>query len=96
MSDHHLPDEDEVRASVRRLVLDLAPHPAAATQRDDELVDDLGFHSLALVELALSLEEEFGLPRITQATARAILTVGAVEDHVLGQLAAARAQGVDS
>ncbi|MEQ4305093.1 phosphopantetheine-binding protein [Plantactinospora sp. B6F1] len=82
-------NEERLRSSVRALVLELAPHPAVSPSAEARLVEDLGFHSLALLELALTLEDEFDLPKINQAVARGIRTIGAVEDHVVGVLTAA-------
>ena len=68
---------------VRDLVVQLAPDPATGSARaEDRLVEDLGYHSLALLELAAMLEERYGLPRITREQASELLTVGAVERHV--------------
>jgi acyl carrier protein len=80
--------EADVRASVRAVVIELAPNGDESAPRDAHLADDLGFHSLALLELAFTLEDEFDLPPIEEATARQITTIGAVEDHVVGQLTA--------
>jgi acyl carrier protein len=70
---------------IQEIILDVAPTrgEAAAGAR---LVEELGFNSLALLELAFSLEDEFDLPTIDEATARRILTVGDVDEHVLKHL----------
>lgn len=78
--------EEEVRSTVRELIVDLAPSPEAAGHGDARLAEDLGFHSLALLELAFSLEDEFDLPPIDEDTARHITTVSRVQEHVLGIL----------
>lgn len=75
--------EEEVSATIRELIMDLAPSPEAAQQGDARLAEDLGFHSLALLELAFSLEDEFDLPPIDEETARQITTVSRVQEHVL-------------
>ncbi len=80
--------EEEVSATVRELICDLAPSPEVAQQGDARLVEDLGFHSLALLELAFSLEDEFDLPPIDEETARQITTTSRVQEHVLGILRA--------
>lgn len=79
--------EESARALVREIVSDLSPTKAQPTL-EARLVDDLGYHSLALLELAFALEDEFNLPTIDEATARAIVTVADVERHVLTQLPA--------
>ncbi len=78
---------EDVRASVRAMVIELAPHRDESVGPDTGLVDGLGYHSLALLELAFTLEDEFDLPPIEEATARRITTVRAIEDHVIEQLA---------
>ena len=75
--------EEDVRTLVRDIILELAPNPDAGTGGDVRLVEDLEFHSLALLELAFTLEDEFDLPAIDEKTAREITTVGRVEDHVV-------------
>jgi acyl carrier protein len=80
--------ETEVRASVRAVVLELAPNGDESAAPDARLSEDLGFHSLALLELAFTLEDEFDLPPIEEQTARQITTIVAVETHVVTQLAA--------
>lgn len=79
--------EAEVCKLIQEIISDLAPNPGTpvATAR---LVEDLGFHSLALLELAFSLEDEFDLPTIDEPTARTILTVSDVQQHVLTHLKA--------
>jgi acyl carrier protein len=88
--------ESEVSRIVAALVTDLAPGDLTALPDVDgrlsehaRLGDDCGFHSLALMELAMSLEDEFGLPTIDEAVARSIQTVGDVRAHVLSELSLA-------
>jgi len=80
--------EADVRATVRDMVIELSPSRDESAGPDTHLVDGLGYHSLSLVELAFTLEDEFDLPPIDEPTARSITTVGAVEDHVVGILSA--------
>ena len=75
--------EEEVGSTIRELILELAPSPEAAANDDARLAEDLGFHSLALLELAFSLEDEFDLPPIDEETARRITTIPSVQEHVL-------------
>ncbi|GAB3935046.1 acyl carrier protein [Micromonospora vulcania] len=75
--------EEEVRDSVTAIVTELAPNPEQTEGAgDSRLVEDLGFHSLALLELAFTLEDEFDLPPIDETTARKIVTIDAVVAHV--------------
>lgn len=79
--------EEEARALIREVITDLAPTRGEVVS-SARLVEELGCHSLSLLELAFSLEDEFDLPTIDEATAREILTVGDVELHVFEHLRA--------
>ncbi|NLU78279.1 acyl carrier protein [Micromonospora sp. HNM0581] len=79
--------DEQIRAQVQAIVLDLAPNPDGLRDAETALVQDLGFHSLALMELAFALEDEFDLEPIDEKTARSITTLGAVQDHVLKRIA---------
>lgn len=92
--------EAEVRTLIRELVAELAPggdgEPGSPGAR---LVDDLGYHSLALLELAFTIEDEFGLEPIDEQTAQTIVTVDDVEAFVVQRLqerAAGQGQGAVS
>jgi len=79
-------EEDKVRARVRDLVANLSPGHVTEFAPDARLVDDLDYHSLALLELAFALEEEYGLPPIDEVIAAQITTVADIERYVLSQL----------
>ncbi|MFI9388799.1 phosphopantetheine-binding protein [Kutzneria sp. NPDC052558] len=86
--------QDQVRRQIAELALAMAPAPGGATGIDDpDLVDDLGYHSLALLELAFALEDEFELPPIDQERAQRIRRVGDVADYVVEQLRIGTAAG---
>ena len=72
----------EIRESVREIVRELAPHQGTDAPDEARLVDDLAYTSLSLTELAFTLEDEFDLSSIDEATARGIATVGDICDHV--------------
>ena len=76
---------------IRGIVAELAPNPGLTPSSDADLVDDLEYHSVALVELAFTLEDEFDLLPIDEATARTIRTVGDIENHVVAELRAREA-----
>jgi acyl carrier protein len=79
--------ESEIRASVRKIVIELSPERDTSVPDDARLVDDLGYYSLILLELAFTLEDEFDLSPIEEAVARRITTIAAVQDHVVSELA---------
>ncbi|RJL27277.1 hypothetical protein D5H75_25880 [Bailinhaonella thermotolerans] len=68
------------------MVFELAPAEAKSTSPDARLVEDLEYHSLAILELAFTIEDEFELEPIDEETAQKILTVRDVEDFVVGKL----------
>jgi acyl carrier protein len=84
--------EQEVRAQIRSIVLELAPSPEKGSAENALLVEDLEYHSLALLELAFALEDEFDLPPIDEQTAQNIRSAKDIEDYVLRQLAARDAE----
>ncbi|CAM2959300.1 acyl carrier protein [Saccharomonospora xinjiangensis] len=79
--------EEEVRQTIRGIIAEVAPGGDVEIRSDMNLVEDLSFHSLALLELAFTLEDEFDLPPIDETVARAITTVAKVEQHVVDNLA---------
>lgn len=80
--------EDEIRELIRGIVLELAPEPDRALGDEARLQDDLGYHSLALMELAFTLEDEFDLLPVDEATGRAIQAIRDIQEHVLAELRA--------
>ncbi len=78
--------EEQVRALIREIVRELAPNPDGPVGDAVKLIDELEFTSLALLELAFTLEDEFDLPPIDEETARHIVSVRDIEDHVVSAL----------
>ncbi|MFF0488012.1 phosphopantetheine-binding protein [Nocardia sp. NPDC004068] len=76
------PSADEIRDTVHRIVRGLAPEPVPDPIGPLDLVDELGFHSLALLELAVALEDELGLPPMNEEGVQDIRTVDDVETFV--------------
>lgn len=79
--------EEEVRTTIRGIIAEVAPGGGEAVRSDMSLQEDLSFHSLSLLELAFTLEDEFDLPPIDEAVARGITIVAHVEQHVVDKLA---------
>jgi acyl carrier protein len=75
--------DDEIRASVLTMIVDMAPNQDVECGGESRLVEDLGYHSLALMEITFALEDEFDLEPIDEKTARNIRTVGQVQDLVV-------------
>jgi acyl carrier protein len=81
-----------LRANVRQIVGRMSPFGARDVSSEDRLVEDLGYDSLAVIELSLRIEKDFTLTLISDSEATAdIKTVGDVEDFV-----AARASTPDA
>ncbi|GAA2117192.1 hypothetical protein GCM10009759_63370 [Kitasatospora saccharophila] len=70
---------ETIGAQVRKLVGEMSPLGARTAQSDDRLVEDLGYDSLAVIELSLQLEATFALQPMAQGTAVDITTVGGIE-----------------
>jgi acyl carrier protein len=60
----------------------MAPSAISAPTERTRLVEDLGYHSLALLELAFALEDEFALPAMDAEQAQKISTMLDVEEYV--------------
>ena len=80
--------ENQVRSLIREFIRNVMsgtgePVPEA------RLAEDLDFNFLIKLELRFALEDEFGLPTISDATSRSFLTVQDVENYVVDQLRAA-------
>jgi acyl carrier protein len=74
--------EDTLRETVWRIILELAPSPISPPSEDTRLVEDLSYHSLALLELAFALEDQFALPAMNAEQAQEISTMLDVEKYV--------------
>lgn len=79
--------DEQIVELVRQTVARLAPLPDQAVRDDSRLVDDLGYHSLALLELAFTIEDELGLDPIDEQAARQVVTVGDLIGQVRLRLA---------
>jgi len=80
--------EREIRELVRSLIVEYSPSSDAAELPLDDahLVDDLEYHSLALIELSFTLEDEFDLKPIDEAAAQQIMTVRDIEKYVVREV----------
>ncbi len=79
--------EAEVREHICGLINQLAPDGAGVeTDGPLHLINDLGYHSLALLELAFAIEDDFDLPPIDEETGRKLVTDEDIICHVVTQL----------
>jgi acyl carrier protein len=67
------------QAVVREVISELAPAGTTHLTSDSQLVADLGFDSLGLVELIVVLEDTLGGPPFDERALAAIATVGDLE-----------------
>lgn len=81
-------DDPQVAQSVRRIILEMAPAPVDKISGSMNLVEDLGYNSLALIELGVELEKEFEAEGVFDEISADVATVGDVEDLVLRLLSA--------
>jgi putrescine aminotransferase len=78
------------RDLVREIVVELAPQAPAAVSERSRLVADLGYDSLALLELAAALEHELALPALSADDATGVETLGDVQALVVRALGSER------
>lgn len=67
---------DAVSARVYEIIGQLCPEGQRTVRATDQIVDDLGYHSVKLVELTIELEAEFNLPPIDDRTVTGCQTAG--------------------
>ena len=84
-------DSDALRGKVRAILLEHSSDKTLSVTRETVLVNDLGYHSLAMLEAIFALEDELGIELIDDGTATSIITVGDVEDRILAIVATTEA-----
>jgi acyl carrier protein len=72
----------DVEDRVTRVAAELAPNRSITVSPQARLVEDLGFHSLVLLEMAVEIEAAFSLPPLDSQVVTGIVTVGDVVDLV--------------
>lgn len=86
--------EAEIVEKVQETIAKLAPNQDVTVTADHLLLEDLEYHSLALLELAVELEEMFNLPPLDETTASEVSNVGDVCKLVAGLVAAQEGRGL--
>jgi acyl carrier protein len=76
-------DDQVIGDVVRQIVRCLAPDPIEDIGRATDLRDELGYHSLALVELGFLVEDAFVLDPIPRELAELVRTPGDIVDYVV-------------
>ncbi|MER7751447.1 phosphopantetheine-binding protein [Kitasatospora sp. NPDC097643] len=72
----------EVAARVRQLVGEMVPSGPREVGTADRLIEDLGYNSVTMIELALVLEVEFDLQDMAGEEAMDLVTVGDIETTI--------------
>ena len=72
--------------SIRDLISEQFDVDAETITEDTDFLDDLDADSLDVVELAMGMEEVFGIPEIKEDEIRTIRTVGDLVAYVNGVL----------
>jgi acyl carrier protein len=83
-------DSTELRTKVRQVVGEMSPLGPREAQSTDRLAEELGYDSLAVIELSLRIEQEFAVGATSTAGTPDISTVADIEDLVERAAAAAR------
>ncbi|NOY70260.1 MAG: acyl carrier protein [Deltaproteobacteria bacterium] len=77
-----------IEEKVKKLIAEKLPNVAPEdVKRKASLIDDLGADSLAIVELIMTMEEEFDI-EVSDEDAEGLATVGNVIDYIEKQTAA--------
>jgi acyl carrier protein len=74
-------DQDSIEERLKRIIAEQLGVDESQVTRDASFEEDLNADSLDLVELIMSLEEEFGI-EISEEDAEGIKTVGDATDYV--------------
>lgn len=74
---------NQVAIDVKGLIASMSPREMPLVAPQARLIEDLGYDSLALIELAVAIENRFGIDAISDEQAMGIATVGDLESLVL-------------
>ncbi|HIS97648.1 MAG TPA: acyl carrier protein [Candidatus Scatomorpha pullistercoris] len=67
---------------ILKLVADQFAEDVESLSRETNFMDDLSADSLDVVELSMTIEEEFGLGEISEEELKSIATIGDLVDYV--------------
>ncbi|WP_051970753.1 ATP-grasp domain-containing protein [Kitasatospora azatica] len=73
-------DIPDLQVRVREIIAQMSPSGATVAASSDRLVEDLGYDSLTLLDLAIALEDELVPAAIDEEAGADLLTVGDVEE----------------
>ena len=81
-SDKTLPSREQVLEEVKQLVAEQVALPTREIREEHDLIADLGYDSLDVVELAMELEEHFDIT-VPDAMSEQARSVGQIADGVM-------------
>ena len=85
-SDKTLPSREQVLEEVKQLVAEQVALPVNEVREEHDLIADLGYDSLDVVELAMELEEHFNIT-VPDTMSEQARTVGQIADGVMQLIA---------
>ena len=74
--------DNRIYEKILKLVAEQFAEEEESLSRDTNFMDDLNADSLDVVELSMTIEEEFGLGEISEDELRSIETIGDLVDYV--------------
>lgn len=81
---------EDVRRQVRVLVGRLAPEHVPEVPSEVRFIEDLGYHSLLLIDLAHAVAKQFSIKPLTERETIGMVTVKDLEDLVVRRLSGGR------
>lgn len=90
--DSSLTEPTGIASVVHHVIQLVSPQPVASVADEQHLVGELGYHSLALAELAFTLEDLFSLDAMTPEQAITLQTVGDIIGLIVAAVAAGEAK----
>lgn len=75
-----------MRVRVREVTVESAPEPRLDVSAQTSLIEDLGYQSLAMLELGFILEEEFDIALIDTESPIDVRTVGELEEWIVEKI----------
>ncbi|WP_460060586.1 acyl carrier protein [Streptomyces sp. YKOK-I1] len=73
---------ETIAERVHAIIAEVGRTDPGTVTRTLRLTDDLGFDSLQLIQLAVALEERFGISEVEETAMLDIVTVGDVEELI--------------
>lgn len=75
-------DYDQIMEKITEIISEQFDIDQARLKDNTDILNDLGVDSLDVVELAMNIEEEFGIPQISEDDIRSIVTISDLVNYV--------------